>query len=154
MSTKLSDKQQETLDEAMELLKQYPDAYVFIKLYQSYIHDIDDIIDLPELRTPANILKITSKASMLFSLPFWKVNSDQLLILEQCINNTYADSVIWEKSALNWQRTDANVLRHSGIDMFFAAILICCGYDKMREISTKFRERCHLLHMDSEGKPI
>lgn len=140
--------------EAIDLLKQYPDAYAFMHCYTVYVNLIDDIIDLPELRTPTNILKLASTASMLFSLPFWMQNSNQLLILEQCINNTYADSVEWEKSALKWQRIDSNVLRHSGIDMLYAVILICYGYDKMREVSSKIREHCHLSHMDSEGKPI
>lgn len=136
------------------LLEPYPEVLHFVNQYKNYIHFIDDLVDKPETRTPANILKLTSDASILFSSDVWQQHCNRLLIIEQLINNTYADSVSWENSALQWQRVDSNVLRHAGIDMFFALILIYCGYDKLREISAEFRTNCHSLHMDNNNKPV
>lgn len=146
-----SDIDEPLLRKIYELLKDQPDAAQFVIAYRNYIHAVDDIIDEPSKRTAEFIMEISSRASILFTLPFWLEHGPKLIVLDQMINNTFADSVIWENSDVEWQKRDAMVLRHCGIDMFLAVIFICFGRDKMREISLDFRKQAHLLHMDEGG---
>ena len=141
------------MDRLLVLFKDQPDAYEFVDLYRGYIHLIDDIIDEPNFKTPEHILKLTALASRVFTCKFWLTYGHALIVTEQLINNTYADSVIWEKSTLRYQTTAADTLRHTGLDMFFAVILIVFGRDILREVSAEFREQCHLIQDDSEITP-
>lgn len=136
------------------LLASNPDALEFVENYKEYIHQIDDLIDNPDRPSSEDILKVFAKASFVFSLPFWKANSHMLFMLEQVINNTYADSVLWERSNVKWKQSDAGVLRHAGIEMFFAVILLVHGRETLRDLSSDFRTQCHNLHMDENFKAI
>lgn len=137
-----------------EVLKPHPEACEFTHLYRDYVHGIDDLIDGEKRPTSEELLKMFSLASQLFTTAFWRLHGPSLLILEQTINNEYADSVLWETDAMEWKRTDSRVLRHSGISMFYAVLLLTVGREKLREVSAKFRENCHLLHMDEKGNTI
>lgn len=141
---------QELLQILHELFKDFPEALEFVLAYKEYIHFIDDMVDVKDFQTVENQLKLQSKAAVLYSLPFWRRHVDNLLVLSLIMNNTYLDSVIWEKSEVEWQRRDSFCLRHVGIDMFYAVILITFGRDKLREISLKFREQCHKLQEQDE----
>ncbi len=135
-----------------EELEQHPETLEFISFYRNYIHAIDDLIDGANRPTAEEILAVSAQASRLFSTAFWIKHSNLLIVTEQLVNNTYADSVKWENSALANQRTAADTLRHAGLDMFYAAILITLGRDKLRELSPLFREQCH--NLQSESKDI
>jgi hypothetical protein len=138
------------MQELGELLAPFPDACEFTIAYKAYIHDIDDLVDEKERPSAEKVIATFAKASAVFSLPFWRQHSPALIVLEQVINNCYADSVEWETAAFSWKRNDANVLRHVGIEMFFAVLLLTVGRAKTREFSSKFREQCHLLQTDEE----
>lgn len=142
------------LEKVQLLLVKYPDAYEFVEHYKDYIHQIDDLIDNVDRPSSEQVLKAFAKAAHVFSLPFWRANGHMLFILEAIINNTYTDSVDWENSNTSWKRSDAAALRHIGIEMFFAVILLTHGRETLREISLEFREQCHLLHMDTDLKAI
>lgn len=142
------------LEKVQELLTTFPDALEFVIHYKEYIHAIDDLIDSNDRPTPEEILAVFSKAAHVFSLPFWKSNAHMLFMVEQIINNEYADSVNWEKSEVKWKVSDANALRHTGINMFFAVILLTHGRDTLRDISLAFREQCHLLHTNESGEGV
>lgn len=143
------------MQQICELLAPYPEAIMFVVEYRNYIHMIDDIIDFEIRPSPEMILKAFAKASEVFSTPFWLKYGNLLCMVERMINNTYADSVEWENTeAPMWKASDAGVLRHAGIDMFFAVVDLMCGRDKLREISAKFREQAHLMHMDENLKPV
>lgn len=133
-------------------LEPYPETLEFVTGYRNYVHAIDDLIDGPNRPTAEEILKVSAMASVLFSTAFWLRHSNLLVVTEQLVNNTYADSVMWENSALANQRIAADTLRHAGLDMFYAAILITLGRDKLRELSPLFREQCH--NIQSEKKDI
>lgn len=124
-------------------LAPFPEAIDFALAYRSYIHSIDDLIDNPNRPTAEEILKVTAIASALFTHNFWRQYGPQLLAVEQMINNTYADSVMWESDALEHKRTSSDTLRHSGLDMFYSIILVTLGRDKLREFSAPFRQQCH-----------
>ena len=131
-------------------LKDYPETFDFITQYRVYVHAIDDLIDSKDRPTPEEILSVSAAASRLFSTEFWIKNYSLLIVTEQLVNNTYADSVVWEKSALKADREAANTLRHSGLDMFFAAILLTLGRDKLRSYSLEFRTQCHKIQSETE----
>lgn len=133
------------------LLEQNEEAATFVIAYRAYVHMIDDLIDDTERPTAEQLLKVFAQASVVYSQPFWLKNSAHLIIVEQLINNTYADSVKWEKAIQTLLIRDAAVLRHTAIDMFFAVWLICFGRDSLREISSQFRQYCHECHVDKEG---
>lgn len=132
-------------------LRDHKEALDFVIEYRNYIHMIDDIID--EDRSNEKLLEAFAKASEIFSMPFWRKHAHLLVMIEQSINNTYADSTQWEKSDVEWIKRDASVLRHSGIDMFFSVINLVCGREKLRDISSAFRQQAHRLHMDKDLQP-
>lgn len=144
----------ELLMELSNLLSPFPDALEFANLYRDYVHLIDDLVDSESRPTSEEILKVMALASAVFTCDFWMKYGKSLFLLEQSINNTYADSVKWEDDAVAWKREAAGTLRHAGIEMFFAVLLITVGRDKTREFSLRFREQCHELHMDERGNPV
>ena len=149
-----SDVNKELIEKIYLMLQPYPEAAAFVIAYRDYIHDIDDIIDEGAKRSSENILRVFARASALFTMPFWQMYGRQLLLVEQTINNTFTDSVEWEKSDVPWKINDSNVLRHCGIDMFYAVILLILGRDALRTISSDFRRQAHLLHTNEEGLPV
>ena len=152
MSDKVNTK---LMQELCELLEPFPEAITFVVEYRNYIHMIDDIIDNKDRPSAELILMAFAKAAEVFSMPFWLRHGQLLFCVEQMINNTYADSVEWENNKMDkWKKSDASVLRHAGIDMFFAVILLMCGRDKLRDISSRFREQTHLMHMDENLQAI
>lgn len=140
------------LKEVDEILSPFPEAYEFAKKYKDYVHILDDLVD--EDKGTEKILIAASKASELFTMPFWRQFGPSLIVLEQVINNTYADSVEWENDALEFKRRDSMVLRHAGIEMFFAIILLTAGRESLRKISSRFRAQCHELHMNEKGEGV
>lgn len=140
------------MEEIFNVLKNYPEACEFVNNYRDYIHGIDDIVD-GDIKDSESILRIFSLGSRLFSSDFYHRYRQYLYPIEVLINNTYADSCLWEKDDINWKRRDAGVLRHTGIDMFLFVVFIIAGRDKMREISEKFRTQCHEFHMTKEENP-
>jgi hypothetical protein len=142
------------MEQISKYLAPHPEACRFITAYRDYVHAIDDLIDATLRPDSEQILKTFAQASTLFTLPFWNQYGTLLIVTEKLVNNTYADSVLWENSPLDWQRRDASVLRHAGVDMFFAVVALILGGDKLREISADFRTQCHLIHMNEEGQPV
>lgn len=131
-------------------LEQHPETLEFITLYRNYVHAIDDLIDGSNRPTSEEILKVTAMASNLFSTAFWLKHSSLLILTEQLVNNTYADSVFWESASFKEHRVAADTLRHAGLDMFYAAILITLGRDKLREYSLRFRSQCYKIQAAKE----
>lgn len=117
----------------------------WIELYTIMVHLVDDIIDEPP--NPEVVLKAFSAARLVFSHPVYIQFKTQLNIVDELVNTTYGDSVEWEKSEEAWKRSHADVLRHSGYNMFFAVIYLTCGRDALREVSKSFREFSHFKHL-------
>lgn len=130
-----------------------PDAIAFLLAYCRYCHKIDDIID-EKITNPEFILETTDLACQIFNCNFWRQYAGSLYVTERLINNDYADSVAWEKSQNTWEKNQADVLRNTANQMTFAVILLICGRDALRKLSSKIRTHSHFRHHDSEGKPI
>lgn len=125
------------------------DILEFLSFYQDYIHAVDDLID--EKFCPELLGKVNSFACVCFSSNLWRKHCDKLFFVEQLINNQYYDSVLWEqKENAEWKRKDAKALSHAGYNMLFAIIYHFFGREKLREFSSRFREKTHLKHLLDE----
>lgn len=142
----------ELMERIQEILCPFPEAVEFAVAYRNYIHSIDDLVDEVQRPSSEQLLKVFSESAICFSLPFWQQYKSALIVTEQLINNTYADSVDWETSSDLMKQQDANVLRHCGLDMFFAVILLTAGREKLREISSDFRFQCHQLQTSKSNE--
>lgn len=119
-----------------------PDALRFVMHWNLFCHGVDDIVDMPEFReSPEQIVSVFAEANVLFTLPFYQANFAKLQTTVMLVANAYADSVAWEKSSELHQQRLSDVLRSYGNEMLIAIALICGGYQHMRRMSPKIRER-------------
>lgn len=134
------------------ILGQNPEALAFIRAFGTWCHGIDDDVD--EGLPPEQRVRLHWLSAALFSSNFYQAHARELFPVVSLIANAYADSVVWEKSDVTWQRTQADVLRNCGNEMMLAVINIVGGYDAMREVSRLIREVSHYRHHDEQGNPI
>jgi hypothetical protein len=139
--------EQEIKDKLREILSRHPNVAQFLIDYNDYVHLIDDLIDGDATTNAENILTLAHKASKLFNNDFYRQFGQYLYLVEVVNNNTYADSVIWEKID-GWKKQHADVMRHAALDMFMACIFILSDYQTLRSISPKMREYCYTKHLN------
>lgn len=130
-----------------ELFKNNLDALFFINHYCSYCHLVDDIQDNES--TTETLRIIGNLATIVYNCNYWRKYSQTLLLVDVLIQNTYFDSVKWEKSSgestiLSWKQRDARVMSRCGYNMIFAVIYLEFGSEKLNELSLQFREETHL----------
>jgi hypothetical protein len=125
-------------------------GFAFLALWNQYVHAIDDIVD--GQATPETTITTFACAANVFSHPFYLANRAALYAVVMLVANAYADSVSWEKSDRDGQRTMSDVLRFAGNEMLFAVALICGGYAHLRKISPVVRERSWLDHHNDKGE--
>lgn len=135
-----------------DIIGQGSDADKFTRAFGAWCHAIDDVVDVGA--TPETIVKNFALGAAVFTSNFYRAHADQLYPVVVLIANAYADSVAWEKSGEDWKRRQADVLRNCGNDMLLAVVLICGGYDAMRQVSQLIRETSHFRHHDEQGNPI
>lgn len=146
------------LDElSKEVCKGDSDAMLFCGLWFGYCHAIDDLIDNMEdgraTTRPEEILKMLVTAAVIYNSNFYRRHQEQLFPMVISITNAYADSVAWERSPCKSHRVIADVLRCVGNEMFFMVALLCGGYDHMRTMSPKIRDRSWRLQHDDQDRP-
>src|SRR5512139_967259 len=135
------------LNDINEIFSNYPDARQFVLLWTDYVHYIDDLVDGDIKVNSETLIAMAAKASVLHSNNFWRTHGHLLNLVELLINNSYADSVVWEKSEEEWKKQASDVIRHEGLNMFFTVVLIIGGRDKLRHISSRMREYTHFKHL-------
>lgn len=146
------------LDElSKEVCKGDSDAMLFCGLWMGYCHGIDDLIDNMidghATTSPEEILRLFATAAVIYNSNFYRKHQQQLFPLVLAITNMYADSVAWEKSPVEHKRKIADTLRCCGNEMYFMVALICGGYQHMRVLSPKIRERSWILqHNDDKDR--
>lgn len=132
-------------------------AVEFCSLWYAYCHAIDDLVDEKVDGRPTlsneKIIQIFANAALLYNCPFFVRNREHLFPIVLMVTNQYADSVAWEKSPLAHRRTIADVLRCCGDEMFFMVAMICGGYEHMRAVSGRIRDRDWILQHDANGNP-
>ena len=128
-------------------------AASFLRLWRSYVHGIDDIID-GEITTPEKIIAVFMQAAFVYSHPFFIEHRAALLQLAVNCTNAFADTVPWEKSDVPWKREFADHYRHFAAEMVLAIAFITGGYNHMREASGVLREICYKEHHNAKGEPV
>jgi len=128
--------------ELEQQFKSEPDAWLYVRAMLEYYHAIDDIID-NKITDYRFIIKTFAKASSLYSCRFYQAHAGHLWMVEQMVIEQYEISVGWEKSVEEWKKQHGDCLRHSGITIILAVILLIFGRPTMDEWSTKLRELCH-----------
>ena len=132
--------------EILKLIGHDQDAINFLLVYNECVHRTDDIID--EKITDAEfILKTQSLWNNLWNSNLAR-RFPSLWLVDQLVNNIYADSILWEKEEEPWKRVAADVWRHQGQEVVFAVILLVAGRDALREISIHLREKAHKEHLN------
>lgn len=144
-------------DLSKEVCKGDSDAMLFCGLWFGYCHAIDDLIDNMEdgraTTRPEEILRLFATAAAIYNTQFYVKHRDQLFPSVLAITNMYADSVAWEKSPVEHQRKIADILRCCGNEMFFIVALIVGGWDHMRLMSPKIRDKSWQLQHGPDGNP-
>lgn len=125
----------------------------FLRLWRSYVHGIDDLIDGDAVGSEA-LLGTFMQAAFVYSHPFYLANLPSLRQLVVNCTNAYADSVAWEKDSEEWKRQFADHYRHFGAEMVLAIASICGGYAHMREASKVLREICWREHHNEKGEVV
>jgi hypothetical protein len=127
------------------------EAMQWLLLWRDYVHAIDDLVD-GDARGPEALLATFAMAPTLYSHPFYLNNMAALRQVVLNCTNAYADSVMWERSPVPWQRDFADHYRHYGAEMVLAVAQICGGYQHMRSISPELRVICWHEHHTPGGK--
>jgi hypothetical protein len=146
-------KQAEANNEFFKLLHEHLidniDAVNWVLAFVTYCHAIDDIIDndIPKDKSRQEfIIKTFEFSEILFTNVFYLQHINILRPLVKMTANTYADSVQWEDSPIEYKRKIADVLRQMGNEVILAVIEIVKGVGVRREVSMKFRELSWLAH--------
>ena len=128
-------------------------AMDFLNLWQTYVHEVDDIVD-GDRPQPRDQLKTFTRAILVYTHPFFTANLAGLRQLALNITITYADAADWEKSTDAWQRDWANHNRHCGMEMVVAVAAICGGHEHAFAISQEQRAICQHEHTNQQnGQP-
>lgn len=128
------------------------EAAGFLRLWRSYVHAIDDLVD-GDRQGPEALLHAFMQAAFVYTHPFFLSHLSALRQLAVNCTSAYADSVAWEKTD-GWQGQFADHYRHFGAEMVLAVASICGGYEHMRQVSPVLREICWKEHHDAQGKAV
>lgn len=133
------------------------EAFDWMQLGRIYCHQIDDLIDedLPKaerLRGAARACRIGALALELYTHPFFMKHWRELKT--EMLRNTgnYAESVAWEESPHEWQRSFSDWARHGFIDVCLMIAQICGGYDHRMALAQELRTVSYIDH-HSAGQP-
>lgn len=144
---------QKLLEKLQVYLGNCPDAIRFVKAFQDYCHNIDDIID-EKITDPEKILKVFLQACSIYSSAFYQRYAIQLHSVIMVITNSYADSVKMDHSGIAWKKKVSDVLRTAGNDMLILVVGIVAGWESMRDVSELIREYSYAEHHNELGEPI
>lgn len=126
-------------EELIALFENHIEAKIFLGLWLKYINAIDDIID-EKIVDPKVLLNTFALASQMHSCKFYQTYCNMLWLTENLINDTYGTSVNWERAEEEWKKKHADTMRHCGIAMVFAVILIVHGREVMLQYSDRYKE--------------
>lgn len=121
--------------------------------WSPYVHAIDDIVD-GDREGNEFLLSTFAMAIGVYTHPFFLKHLAELKTLALLVTNSYADSVAWEESSVEWQRDWADHNRHAGMEMVIAVAQICGGYEHARALSQEYRVVCWHEHHAPNGKAI
>lgn len=126
-------------------------AAEFLRLWRTYVHGIDDIID-GDTKDFEGVIRVFMQAAFVYSHPFYLSNLPSLRQIAINCTNAYADSVRWERDSEEWKRNFSDHYRHFAAEMVIAIAFLCGGYDHMRAASVMLRELCWCEHHNDKGE--
>lgn len=133
------------------------DAMELCDMWYAYCHGIDDLVDTMQDGRPMmsreQIISLFFKAAVFYNSRFFLQHRELFFPIVLQTTNTYADSVAWEKSPKEHLRSMGDVFRTCGNELYFMVALICGGYEHMRNMSMRIKERDWLGQHDAEGNP-
>jgi len=145
------------LTKTQEKLKQIlpEEVFNFLLKVGDYCHLLDDIIDENEFKTPEQLFKLQSLFLDILSSDIYsnKLRFFLYPVFQQMLN-TYADSVKWEHSDIEWKKQHADILRCCGNEVTFVLVKLFAGYETMREISSLIREEAYNRQHNEKGECI
>ena len=118
-------------------------ARQWLAAWHFYCHAIDDLVDGDVVLNTESMLDLLIQANSLYSMPFYTEHGIRLAPMVAQVTSTYADSVAWEKSDIEWKARIADVIRCCGNDMVLQVAWILGGYPRMRAISLSLREAAY-----------
>lgn len=128
------------------------EALNFLGKWASYVHNIDDAID-GDVPGPEHLLATFAQAIEIYSHPYYLRHISALKPIAIMITSTYADSVEFERSDVEWKRQWADQFRHVGKVMVEAVATLCGGYDTLRSVSQELNAMCHGEYRIGEKMP-
>lgn len=131
------------------------DALQFMRSFLRLAHQIDDVIDTPNV-TKEYILRTFIFATSLFSLnQFYLRHREMLFAAVLTALNEYALSVEWENAPEQEKRQIADYARSSGgLRVIELCAALTGGIERMRDITPSLAMDSWRTHHDAEGKPI
>lgn len=146
-------------NELAEILTPHQEAFNFLKAFGKLCHALDDIIDRDVIGV-TDYTELTldafGLAADVYSCDFYRKNATWLYPLVKNKHRIYSAGLAWEKSAVAWQATYADVLRCGGDSSMMLAVLehVCrLNPVDLRRIDNLIREDGWAEHHNSEGKP-
>lgn len=135
------------------------EAIDWIQLGHAYCHEIDDLIDESVPRADRadavnRVCRIGAMAIRLYTHPFFLQNSQALASAMMVNTINYRDSVLWEGSDVEWQKTFSDWARHGWIDIVLVVSELCGGYESSASDSLELRALAYTNHHDGSGKVI
>jgi len=141
----------------VKITKGDKEAMAFNDLWYRYVHGIDDLIDTAlDGRTRMSqdqIIEVFINAALLYNTPFFIRHRNLLFPIVLSITNTFANSVLWERSPLNRRRIMADVWRTCGDEMYDMVAMIVGGWNHVRTVSPLIRDRDWIGQHDKQDKP-
>lgn len=130
-------------------------AMQFMVAWHGWVHKIDDLVDGDRSENwREDVIKTWALGIVVLSHPFYLANVQALRLAAVLIANTYADTVLWERSDKDWQRNWADHHRHCAAQMAMAVAALVGGFEHMRTVSAELNEICYELHHEAGGKPV
>lgn len=152
-------KEQKEHEQCIRLCRGNKEAMQWLQLGRLYCHEIDDLIDadIPNsdrANGAERMCRIGAMALDLYTHPFFVAHSAALSTAMRLNTANYADSVLWEKSQIEWQRQFSDWSRHGWINVILVVAAICGGYPNMRAESAELWEYAYVEHHDEKGQAV
>jgi hypothetical protein len=130
-----------------------PDALAWVMSYITYCHAVDDVVDGD--KTDREFILSTFRFSLILAgHPFFLNNYNRLFPLMIVVHDSYRDSVMMERTNIEWKKKVADVIRSNANDITLTIIEICNDIKTRNEAAITLREFSYVHHHDKEGTPV
>lgn len=140
-------------------LSKHPGAVEFIAAFGALCHAVDDLVDRdnPAVKDyKMHVMDCFGLATDVYSCHFYQQHHLWLYPIAKNTHRLYSDSILWEKSPVEWQKQYADVLRCCGNEMVCAVLEHLCHVppSELRLISLAMREDSWEQNHTADGGQI